>query len=358
MKYTGKKKQAEEADLVDEHSSEYSEDFEHDSEISKHDSEIFKHVEVFKYEDPSDEETSSDEANKISDEETSMNENTSATISDEEIQKSNEETSSEEEIHEENRAVSGGETKESLVSDTDTMIRARFEHLFLKAFDFMKDNEGLAMRKLKELSAALSVNKENDKEYLLNIIRFVLGMYEECVGGPCEEDVMEFVRLNFELWRLKTDVRLLSYLATLSMKPEDIDFFVARFHPTQKDDGILAQLFCSGVDARTGFRVLDVIAAESRDERAVQVRHRQLQRLASVLQAEFYTDSTLIGTLRPSEYLSAWTRKLYDAYMKAHVQQQILRDLASMSTGFKSVVKDVEIAESVSYCANFLSYGN
>ena len=188
------------------------------------------------------------------------------------------------------------------------------------------------------------------------LIRFALNMYANTENKNTSEDIIFFVRHAFDIWCCETSEKFLSFLQCLDkrIRSEDMTFFVERFRMRDYQPGVLVRVFEAGIKARTGFQLLDVVVERSTQGSAARIRARELGALAKRLQDEHLIDYRIKGTLQPSLYLTKWTRKLYQAYTDMHVHYYILQDLSSMAKGFEAATQDVDIAESVTYCKDFL----
>ena len=238
--------------------------------------------------------------------------------------------------------------------DAVSLTVRRFEYLFCKAFDFIRDTEGHAREKLH-----LLVNKlagDSHEAVHMPLIRFALNMYANTENSSLSEDIIFFVRRAFDIWRCETSEKFLSFLQCLEKRvcSQDMAFFVERFQMRGYQPGVLARVFEAGIRARTGFHLLNVVVERNTHGSAVRVRAQELEALSKRLQEEHLMDYNIRGTLQPSSYLTKWTRKLYQAYTEMHVHYYILKDLSSMAKGFEAATHDVDVAESVTYCKDFL----
>ena len=306
------------------------------------------------------EETSGEEEEEI--EETSGEEEEEAKVEEQEETSSEEEETSDEEAAEEidgddnNKETSDEESSSSEEDEEalswDLTIR-RFEYLFCKAFDFVRDTEGNAHTKLRALVGELV--EAPPAIVHRPLVRFVLRMYDTANAHGLSDAILGFLRMVFDTWRCETSVALLSRLQCLNkrLSPKDLGFFVQRFQSAEESP-VLARLFETGIEAGTGFQVLDVVVERNIRDVAAKVRAKELGHLAARLHNEHHIDYKLKGTLQPSPYLADWTRTLYNAYISMHVHHYIIQDLSTMARGFEAAAQDVDVAESVTYCTDFL----
>ena len=308
------------------------------------------------------EETSGEEEEEIVETSGEEEEEIAETSGEQKETSSEEEETSDEEAAEEidgddnNKETSDEESSSSEEDEEalswDLTIR-RFEYLFCKAFDFIRDTEGNAHTKLRALVGELV--EAPPAIVHRPLVRFVLRMYDTANAHGLSDAILGFLRMVFDTWRCETSVALLSRLQCLNkrLSPKDLGFFVQRFQSAEESP-VLARLFETGIEAGTGFQVLDVVVERNIRDVAAKVRAKELGHLAARLHNEHQIDYKLKGTLQPSPYLADWTRTLYNAYISMHVHHYIIQDLSTMSRGFEAAAQDVDVAESVTYCADFL----